>query len=214
MSAPETIEPGRMVVDVPVIDHATDPVQSDTPVDDPLALAAAWLPAEGEDRMLMTLATIDADGFPRTRTVMLSDFDGERFFFHTDAASRKVADLARDARVGLTILWPGFTHQIVVQGTASPVSHAEAAEVYARRSPYLQQLAWMNTPEYARLPRARREALWSEFAAPTPLPPSGWIGYAVRPHRLLFWTSHPAAASRRVEYTRSAQGWSRAYLPG
>src|SRR3546814_8077906 len=79
--------------------------------DYPLALAAAWLPKEGEDRILMTLATVDADGFPRTRTVMLSEFDGEQFFFHTDASSRKAADLAADPKVGLTILWPGRSEE-------------------------------------------------------------------------------------------------------
>ncbi len=208
--------PGRIVVDVPVIDHRTDPVQSDEPALDPLALAAAWLPAAGEERALMTLSTIDDDGFPRSRTVMLSEFDGERFFFHTDARSRKVADLAANPRVSLTVLWPGFTRQLVVQGTAEVAPAAEVEAAYADRSPYLRQLAWLNTPEYARLSRAERERRWAEFAAaePDPSQPGGWVGYAVTPHRLLFWVSHPDAAGRRVEYVRAGAGWDRRYLPG
>ncbi|MEV7693114.1 pyridoxamine 5'-phosphate oxidase family protein [Microbacterium sp. NPDC089189] len=206
----------RLIVDVPIIDHATDPVQSDHPADDPLALAGSWVPADGEDRMLMTLATIDPDGFPRTRTVMLSEFDGERFFFHTDAASRKVADLAADPKVALTLLWPGFTRQIVVQGTAAIAPASEAAAAYEARSPYLRQLAWLNTDEFAQNSRAVREQRWAEFAVhnAAPAQPAGWMGYAVTPHRFLFWVSNPRTASRRVEYTRTARGWERRYLPG
>ncbi|MBZ4487010.1 pyridoxamine 5'-phosphate oxidase family protein [Microbacterium sp. cx-55] len=208
--------PGRLVIDVPIIDHQTDPVQSDDPVDDPLALAASWLPAAGADRMLMTLSTVDSDGFPRARTVMLSEFDGERFFFHTDAASRKVADLAADPKVALTLLWPGFTRQIVVQGTAEVAPEGEVADAYATRSAYLQQLAWLNTDAFAQHPRSVREERWAEFAVrhPAPAQPESWVGYAVTPHRLLFWVSNPRTASRRVEYTRGAAGWDRRYLPG
>ncbi len=209
------IVPGTHVDGV-VIDHATDPVQSDVPVDDPAALTASWVPGEGEDRMLMTLSTIDADGFPRSRTVMLSEFDGERFYFHTDALSRKVADLAGDPRVSLTLLWPGFTRQIVVQGVAAAAPGAEVAAAYSGRSPYLKQLAWQNTEEFARLPLAERVARWARFGddEPDPPQPPRWVGYGVLPHRYLFWVSHPAAASRRVEYVRSGDAWARRYLPG
>lgn len=207
---------GSLVVALPIIDRSSDPVQSDTPVDDPLALAAAWVPAQGEDRMLMTLSTAGVDGFPRSRTVMLSEFDGERFFFHTDAQSRKVADLEADDRVSLTLLWPGFTRQLVVQGRAEPAPPTEIAEAYAARGPYLRQLAWLNTVDFARMPRERREAAWAEWAAEHPEAdqPGGWVGYGVEPERLLFWVSHPAAASRRVEYVRRDGGWERRYLPG
>lgn len=202
---------------VPRIDVATDPVHADEPPRDPLALAAAWLPGDGEERALMTLSTVDEDGFPRARTVMLTEFDGERFFFHTDAASRKVRELSLNPRVALTVLWPGFTHQLVVQGTAAVADEDEIARAYAGRSDYLRQLAWLNTAEYARQPRARRERQWAAFAAANPHPaqPDGWIGYAVRPRRMLFWTSHPAAASRRLEYVREdGGGWICRHLPG
>lgn len=204
-----------------VIDHDTDPVQSDTPWSDPLALAAAWLPAEGEDRMLMTVSTVGLDGAPDARTTMLSDFDGERFHFHTDANSRKAAEIAANPAVALTILWPGFTRQLVVQGTAARSSHEEAGEAYRLRSPYLQQLAWQNTAAFAARPLAQRRAQWEAFQSahggpehPTFAAPEDWVGFAVTPHRLVFWVSNPAAASRRIAYTRSDAGWDRAALPG
>jgi pyridoxamine 5'-phosphate oxidase len=206
-----------VVVSAPVIRHATDPVHRDgDPPADPAGLAASWLPGPDDDRMLMTLSTIDADGYPRSRTVLLSDFDGRRFFFHTDAQSRKVADLVANPRVSLTFLWPAFTRQIVVQGIAERAADEEIADAYGRRSPYLRQLAWQNTAEYARLPIAEREAAWARFrdAHPEPEQPAGWVGFSVRPHRYLFWVSHPEAASRRLEYTRTDTGWTSRPLPG
>ncbi|MDZ8201490.1 pyridoxamine 5'-phosphate oxidase family protein [Microbacterium sp. SSW1-59] len=205
-----------MSVRVPVIDHATDPVHAEQPPADPAALAAEWLPGPDEDRMLMTLSTVSPDGAPHARTVMLSDFDGARFSFHTDARSRKVADLAVAPRVALTILWPGFTRQLVVEGLASRASDEDAAAAYARRSPYLRQLAWVNTEEFASRPRGEREDGWRRFAAehPDPEPPAGWVGFTVAPERWLFWVSHPGAPSRRLEYTPSGAGWTVRPLPG
>ncbi|WP_282837251.1 pyridoxine/pyridoxamine 5'-phosphate oxidase [Microbacterium flavum] len=204
-----------------VIDHDTDPVQSDIPPMDPLALAAQWLPGDGEDRMLMTVSTVGLDGNPDARTTMLSDFDGRRFAFHTDANSQKAAELATNPAVALTILWPGFTRQLVVQGTAERSPRTESDIAYHRRSPYLQQLAWQNTPEFARLPLPDRRAKWEEFLtahggpdAPAFAAPSTWAGFSVTPHRLLFWVSNPAAASRRLAYTRSPDGWEMTVLPG
>ncbi len=194
------------------------PVLGDETVADPAALAASWLPPLGAEPLRMTLSTIDEDGFPRARTVLLSEFDGERVYFHTDAASRKVADLAANPRVALTVLWPDGSRQLVVQGTAAPASAEELADAYRRRSPYLKQLAWQNTQAYAELPLAEREAAWARFRDETPEPaqPEGWVGYGVLPHRLLFWAAHPegGSASRRVEYVRDGGGWTLRRLPG
>lgn len=203
------------------IEHDTDPVQSDRQVADPLTLAADWLPGPGEDRMLMTVSTVEPGGAPRARTTMLSDFDGETFFFHTDRTSAKVADIAAEPRVALTILWPGFTRQLVVLGSAVIAPASEAAQAYRLRSPYLQQLAWQNTAAFATLPLAQRREQWAAFLAehggqehPDFAQPEDWIGFAVRPERMLFWVSNPAAASRRAEYTRTDSAWQLRMLPG
>ncbi|MFT4229755.1 MAG: pyridoxamine 5'-phosphate oxidase family protein [Microbacterium sp.] len=213
-------EPGIPPAPVTIV-HETDPVQSDIAWEDPLALAAEWLPGPDEDRMLMTVSTVEPDGAPRARTTMLSEFDGHDFYFHTDGASAKIADLDHEPRVALTLLWPGFTRQLVVQGTARRADAGEEARAYRLRSPYLQQLAWQNTPELAARPLAERRARWAAFLdehggadAPAFGQPAGWVGFAVRPTRLLFWVSNPDAPSRRIEYTRQDAGWARRALPG
>lgn len=175
---------------------------------------AEWLPANDDpDRPRMILSTVSATGAPDARTVLLSEFDDEGLYFHTDSRSRKVADLAANPAVALTFLWPDFSRQLVVQGLASVASTEEQDAAFAARSPYLRQLAWQNTPEFAQLPLEERQARWAAFEVP-PEPPTTWIGFLVRPTRLTFWSSVPETASRREEYLLVGGDWVREYLPG
>lgn len=196
-----------------------DPVQAGPPPSDPLALAAEWLPTNDDpNRPQIALATNGIDGLPDVRTVLLTEFDGERFFFHTDATSRKVAELDADRRAAFSVLWPNFTRQLVVRGTVERAPETELRSAYQRRSPYLKQLAWQNTAEFAALPFDERVQRWAaeaeRFAGAEAEPPSTWIGFALRPERLLFWVSNPATASRRIEYIRDGSGWLIEHRPG
>lgn len=191
--------------------------QDDAPAD-PWDLVREWLPAnEDPERPQMTISTVNADGVADARTVLLSEYDGEGFYFHTDALSRKAADIAANPGVALTFLWPGFTRQLVVQGFAEIAPADEIAEAYAGRSPYLKQLAWQNTAEYAALPLSERTEQWDAFRAEHAgnyEQPATWVGFLVRPRRMTFWGSNPDAASRRAEYTATDTGWALGYLPG
>lgn len=186
---------------------------------DPLALLALWLPQPaGESRPLMTLSTIDADGYPDSRSVLLSGYDGAAAYFHTDVRSRKVAELAADPRVSLLLVWPELGRQVVIQGDATPTSEDDAAQVYAERSRYLQLLAWTNNADSAALPTEMRRERWAAFANQHPdgslSAPATWIGYRVIPRRITFWRGDPAGPSTRVEYLRSGDSWLSTRLPG
>jgi pyridoxamine 5'-phosphate oxidase len=186
---------------------------------DPLALAAQWLPKNDDpDRPQITLGTLDAAGFPDARTVLLSRFDDQGFYFHTDARTRKARHILANPRVSLTVLWPGFTRQLVIQGVAETSSEEEIAQTFQARSPYLQQLAWQNTHEFAQLSPADRERDWAAFLSERPAgnleQPEHWTGYLVRPLRLTFWESNKATASLRTEYRRAGGGWQVTSLAG
>ena len=199
------------------IDHDTDPVQGDEPIADPFELARRWLPANDDpDRQQITLSTVDPDGFPDARTVLMTEFDAEGFFFHTDAESRKVRDIAANPRASIVVLWPDFTRQLTVQGLAETAPQGEIAAAFVRRSDYLKQLAWLNTADYAQRPLFERKDVWARFAAEHARypQPASWVGFKLRPLRMTFWVSNPDAASRRLEYRRDGEGWSRTYLPG
>ena len=173
-----------------------------------------WLPDNAQlERPQMILSTASPDGGPDARTVLLTEFDDEGLYFHTDSRSRKVAELAANPAVALTFLWPNFTRQLVVRGLASVAPQAEQERAFSRRSPYLKQLAWQNSPEFAQLPLSDRVAQWSSFDVPDQ-PPATWIGFVVRPSRLTFWQSSPETASRRDEYTLVDGEWVLGHLPG
>jgi pyridoxamine 5'-phosphate oxidase len=181
-------------------------------------LLSTWLPTNDDpDRPQITLSTVAEDGGADARTVLLTEFDADGFYFHTDARSRKVSEIAAHPGVAITVLWPGFTRQLVIRGKAEVASADEAAAAYERRSPYLKQLAWQNSVEFAQLPLDERRDQWASFAAAHTdafEQPEGWIGFLVRPTQLTFWTSNPDAASRREEFTLVADGWAHEYLAG
>jgi pyridoxamine 5'-phosphate oxidase len=184
----------------------------------PWDVLASWLPTNSDpDRPQLTLSTVTPAGEADARTVLLSEFTSDGFYFHTDAMSRKASNIVNNSSVALTFLWPGFSKQLVVQGRAERADPIETADAYRSRSPYLQQLAWLNTFEFAQLPLEERAARWAEFAnqnADGFSQPDTWVGFLVRPTRMTFWTSSPVTASRRVEYRESSGGWTVAYLPG
>jgi pyridoxamine 5'-phosphate oxidase len=182
-------------------------------------LLTEWLPAnEDPARPLMQLATVDADGRPDVRTVLLSEWTSDGFYFHTDANSRKVVELRANAGAALDLLWPEKGRQLVIRGLAEAASPEEQAGAYARRSPYLRQLAWQNTPELAALDRDKRARRWAAFQAEHDVAeiaaPETWVGFLVRPDRLSFWLADPEAPSHRIEFTESADTWTRTDLPG
>jgi pyridoxamine 5'-phosphate oxidase len=198
---------------------AVDPSRRPEAPDDPWDLLRAWLPPNDDpERPLVTLATVDDDGAPDARTVLLSEYDEQGLYVHTDARSRKAAQLAAHPAAALVLRWPEQLRQVVVRGVAEPAPADECARAYARRTPYLRRLAWVNTAELAALPVAERRSRWAAFAAERPVdtlrPPDTWVGFLVRPTSLTFWTGDPGAASRRVEYRRDADRWATAVLAG
>lgn len=192
-------------------------VRDDWP-EDPWELLAEWLPPNDDPvRPVMTLATAE-NGIPDARTLLLSEWDEHGFYFHTDTRSRKVRQLAADGHVALMLHFPERARQLTVQGVAEPAPAEEQRRAFQFRSPYLQQLAWQNTVEFAGLPLADRLKAWSLFrddhADGFGQPPT-WTGYLVRPTRITFWIGSPDTASRRIEYTLGSDGaWTVSILAG
>lgn len=189
-------------------------VDPDTTPDDPMDLARLWVgDLTGEERPLMTLATVDADGVPNARHVLLSAVGAETLAFHTDGRSRKAAELDADPRVALAVVWRAAGRQLVVQGTAVPARTGAAAAAYAARSPYLRFLAWHNDDALAARPLAERRQVWAQIRSALPdddlAAPPWWRGFEVVPRRMVFWRGDEAGPSNRVEYVRGADGaWS------
>jgi pyridoxamine 5'-phosphate oxidase len=188
-------------------------------VSDPLALLGAWLPrADDPMRPLMSLATVDADGLPDVRNVLLSAFDGERITFHTDARSRKAAQLRANPRAAIAVVQPELGRQLVVRGPVAESTAEESLAAYRARVPYLQVLAWANDAETAQLPQHARRERWAahreRLEREGAEPPVEWQGFALTPERITFWLGDPDGPSNRTEHRRGPGGWSTTHLPG
>ena len=187
----------------------------------PLELFQRWLPGvPGSDGYfpLMALATVDLDGNPDVRTVLLSGISNGNLLFHTDSRSRKVGQLQRTPMVALMITLPERGRQVVLRGPARQQTVFELAAGYRARSGYLRLLAWLNTPQMSAQPIEERHRQWAQFAATHPngslRPPPEWVGFAVDPHRITFWEADLEGPSHRVEYTMTAGDWTSVHLPG
>jgi pyridoxamine 5'-phosphate oxidase len=198
-----------------------DPADPDAVEPDPMRLLRAWLPPNTSDlRPLMQLSTIDADGYPDARSVLLSEVDDGGLYFHTSSHTRKAAQLAALPRACAVLAWPEVGRQLVVQGEVEPVPALSARAAYHARGYYLQLLAWTNSTQMAQRPIAERRARFEEYARAHPEgtlePPDSWIGFRIIPRRLTFWRGDELGPSNRTEYRRQApdQPWSITKLDG
>lgn len=188
-------------------------------LEDPIALFAQWFALarehEPRDPHAMTLATVDADGLPDARTVLLKDFDPAGFVFYTNTESAKGRQLAAGPRAALCFYWRSIVRQVRVRGDIAPVSDAEADAYFASRARDSRIGAWASAQSR---PLATREDLEAEitrleerFAGADDIPrPSYWSGYRVIPRVVEFWHERPFRLHDRRAFTRPepAGSWS------
>lgn len=191
------------------------------PTGDPFAVVAQWIPPGTGPRGLMTLSTIERDGMPGARALLLSSYDTDGFCFHTDSRSAKTAALAVAPAAAMSFTWPETFRHLVVRGLVTHQSPADAAAAYRERDDRLKTLAWLNTAEFARLPMGARRERWAAFVAqPGALaePPPNWVGYRLAATELTFWQGTVGAGSLRVRYSRRVpdpgEPWRHVVLPG
>ncbi|HEX3711094.1 MAG TPA: pyridoxamine 5'-phosphate oxidase [Pseudolabrys sp.] len=181
-----------------------------TAADEPFRLFEAWLKdataSEPRDPTAMTLATVDADGLPNARMVLLKGVDGRGFVFYTNMDSQKGRELDENPKAALVFHWKSLNRQIRLRGAIERVTPQEADAYFATRPKQAQIGAWASKqshPLESRLAFEKAVALYAaKYAIGTVPRPPNWSGYRLVPQRMEFWHDRPFRLHDRVEFVR------------
>lgn len=187
---------------------------------EPIGLFIDWLGdakgTEPNDPNAMALSTVDADGAPDSRMVLLKDVDARGLTFYSNRESAKGLDLAAHPRAALLFHWKSLRRQVRVRGRVEPVSAAEADAYFASRARESRIGAWASDQSR---PLESRAALETAVARETArfegaeVPrPERWTGWRLVPDCVEFWRDRPFRLHDRLRFDRSGHDWVRTRL--
>ncbi|HZZ52099.1 MAG TPA: pyridoxal 5'-phosphate synthase [Pseudonocardia sp.] len=180
----------------------------------PYELFLDWLTDAGEHVLAphsVTLSTVDADGAPDARVVILKDVDDTGFAVASNAMSPKGEQLAKEPRAALTFFWPGRGRQVRIRGSVEPCAPEVSARDFRERSPASRVEAFIGRQSQVladtdELASAAREAERQLDESPDLIAP-GWTRWLIVPTNVEFWQARHDRRHTRLRYRRDAATW-------
>ncbi len=178
--------------------------------DDPFVLVRSWLKeataSEPNDPNAIALSTVDADGLPNVRMVLLKDVEDDAFVFYTNYESQKAQELDQAGKAAFVLHWKSLHRQVRVRGLITKEDGPKADEYYASRSLPSRLGAWASRQSQ---PLSSRTALMAEVAKVTatkgtnPARPPYWGGYRLTPVEIEFWADGDHRLHDRFRWRRA-----------
>jgi pyridoxamine 5'-phosphate oxidase len=179
----------------------------------PLRLLAEWYAAAVADERVgepaaMVVATVDADGHPNARTVLLKVLDASGAEFYTNLGSTKSEELRAVPWASAVLLWHPMYRQVRFRGPVEPVSREESAAYFASRprgsqvaSRASRQSRPIGSREELEAMVVAEEERWPDTGSPRDVPlPDYWGGWRIRPVEVEFWVGQPSRLHDRMRY--------------
>ncbi len=186
--------------------------EADFACDEPFALLERWLADAGaheiNDSNAMALATVDADGLPDCRMVLLKDVSPEGLTFYSNRESDKGRQLEGQPQAALLFHWKSLRRQVRLRGAVEPVSGAEADAYFASRARESRIGAWASAQSRPLAGRAELEAAvareTARFEGQEVPRPEGWTGWRLVPMQVEFWRDRPFRLHDRLRFDRES----------
>ena len=179
--------------------------------ENPFEIARTWLSeaekSEPNDPNAIALSTVDADGLPNARMVLLKDIEDDAFVFYTNYGSAKAQEIDQAGKAAFVMHWKSLRRQIRVRGVVTRETGQKADDYYASRSLKSRIGAWasrQSQPLNSRAELLAESAKLSLKLGPNPKRPEFWGGFRIRPTMIEFWADGAFRLHDRFQWTRQA----------